>query len=254
MLKRHPCAVIDTVEKYQAVVDAAREYFALDDIVCHVDTLDSSTMSTSDQSGEDHALYSRFRSVDRSLCRSRVVVGDALDFVRTYHADSGLDYDVVSLDVFEGIDSNWFAQIDQSFTNAFELLNMDSHKNSVFYQSMKFVAQRQGLVSFYLHNDQTYDRHKTMIQDIFGESFVHSFSSCSSYSVLVASCYRNSRCNSNDASVVNTSTVDDQTDELLMSCDNRKKLYDRVFVYMSKMGSPTSTLHSNYVVVSQCKQ
>ena len=247
MLKRHPCAVIDTVEKYQAVVDAAREYFALDDIVCHVDTLDS-MMNASSSSSSDQS----FRSVDRSLCRSRVIVGDALEFVRTYHADSGLDYDVVSLDVFDGIDSNWLDDIEQSLTNSLELLGNGNHKNSVFYQSMKFVAQRQGLVSFYVHNDKTHDRHKTMIQEIFGESFVHSFSSCSSYSVLVASCYRNSRCNSNDAPVVKTSTVDDQTDELLMSCDNRKKLYDRVFVYMSKMGYPTNALHSNYYILSQC--
>lgn len=246
MLKRHPCAVIDTIEKHQEVVDMGREYFMLDEVVCHVDAM--KTMTGAARSRND-AFYSRFRSFDRSLCRSRVIVGDALDFVRTYHTDSGLDYDVVSIDVFEGIDSEWLDDIHLSHTNLFELFDIGGFQDSVYYQTMKFVTQRRGLASFYLHTDKAYDRHKTMIQSIFGESFVHSFTSCVTYTVLVASCYRNSRCSTDG---VSSSPTVNYTDELLLSCKNRKKLYDRVFSYMSKIGYPASALYSNYYVISQC--
>ena len=114
LLKYHPCVIIDTVEKYPQVVNAAKHSYELDEIVCSYLDFDENTANTQ--------FYPRFRALNMTSCRSRVIIGDALQFIKTYHADTQLDYDFISMDIFEGIDNLWMASDNRN--------NTDDHNNS----------------------------------------------------------------------------------------------------------------------------
>ena len=192
LLTHFPCMEVDSVEVNSDLVSMAETSMGLRSYICRLQTIANS--SSDSEGGVELERLQTLRdeqSQDGAPCRSRVIIGDAWDYIsyalsRGVHlhrpsvvidasgsvqsdevaGDSSWLYDVIIFDVFADNDE-WDGTINEGQSNSY--VAKASSVRSL--QSVReLLTPYTGMAMFHIHRDSQHDRYVASIEDYFHHS------------------------------------------------------------------------------------
>eukprot|EP01041_Mallomonas_annulata_P005962 gene5962-12033_t len=174
VLHHFPCIGVDSVEVEPVVIDAARDYFGLkacggrDGVLPEPDVYPSKPPEECMVGDAVCTTESKTLNVNVTdtvdVCRSRVYIYDAREFVRDAADKGGLQWEFVVVDLYDAGVTLWDGNAGEGHSNP--ILSDDTVRS--FIRSLRDITEPlTGLTIVHLHMDKTYVKYLEAIQNQF---------------------------------------------------------------------------------------
>ena len=188
LLTHFPCMEVDSVEVNPDLVDMAERNMGLEGYICRLQVIGNGSMEREGEAPPERLQTLRsVRSQGGLPCRSRVIIGDAWDYISyalsrssievdvsgnvpsdsvLADSSSSLLYDVIIFDVFSDNDE-WDGTVNEGESNSF----VDKASSDKSLQSVRaLLAPLTGMAMFHIHRDSNHDRYVARIEENFHRS------------------------------------------------------------------------------------
>eukprot|EP01035_Chromulina_nebulosa_P025057 gene25057-32669_t len=190
LLTQFPCMEVDSVEVNSDLVSMVEKNMALQSYICRLQTIGN---RSSESEGEGEVNVERLQTLrddhsqDGLPCRSRVIIGDAWDYISyalgahrssmevdasgnvrggEVADDSSWLYDVIIFDVFTDNDA-WDGTVNGGESNSY----VDKASSTRSLQSVRdLLTPYTGMAMFHIHRDSQHDKYVASIENYFHHS------------------------------------------------------------------------------------
>lgn len=185
LLTHFPCMEVDSVEVNPDLVDMAERSMGLEGYICRLQVIGNRSSEHEGEAQPERLQTLRsVRSQGGLPCRSRVIIGDAWDYISYALSRSSMEvdvsgdvpsdsvladssrYDVIIFDVFADNDE-WDGTVNEGESNSF----VDKASSAESLQSVRaLLTPYTGVAMFHIHRDSNHDKYVARIEENFHRS------------------------------------------------------------------------------------